>query len=1555
MEMEGEKIRILLIEDNPGDARLLRELLAAKDGASFNLEHEDRLSTALARLAQGDTDVILLDLSLPDSQGLDGLNKICAQAPKVPIVVLSGLSDEAVAINAVQEGAQDYLVKGSVDSDSLVRSLHYAIERQHFRVALRESESRYRLLADNVADVIWTADLRGRINYVSPSVKNFLGYTVDETVKLEMKDILTSDSAEQAKRLIRDQIVLWNPWVKHTPLSLTLEHIRKDGSTLWSEVRLSFLCNEKGIVIGILGVTRDITDRKKAEEAISESETQYRSLVETASKAGLGITIVQNTKDKEAVFVFVNDEYRKISGYSRQELLGMSSWDTIPPENLASIRERYERRQKGEALPSYYETTLLRKDGTRLPIETSVSVFTYRGKPATVSFFKDITERKKAGEALRKSEALYRLLADNAGDVIWTMDMKGRITYVSPSAKRLFGYSIDEMMALKGRELLTPASAETARKVMEEELAIEAPSEQNSPRSVLLEHVRKDGSTVWAEVMMSFLRDEQGRIKGVLGVTRDMTERQKSEKALRQSEQRYRLLAENVKDIIWTRDMNLKLTYTSPSVYEISGYSVDEVMSMSLEESMTPASLELVRPILAKVLASEGKGQGDLPEVIVLEVELIHKDGSAVPVEMKINLLHDSAGRPTGFLGVTRDITERKKAQEALRESQEELQAIFDSSMNGIALLDLEGKLIRVNKRVLEVGGYDVEEISGKPLALLNMFTPESIERMASVRDMILSGKEVAAFECEVCTKSGTKMSLEINVGPFFLKGQLFGSVAVMRDITERKRAEEALRESEERFRTVFEGTSLGIALVDFNGKALSINPAFEQMTGYNMEEFKEIEGSLKYLHPDDAMVDAKLYIEMLKGKRDYYTVEKRYIRKDGEIIWGRQNLSVVRDAEGKPKYFVAMVEDITARKKMEEALRQSEERYRELFENANDIIYTHDLAGNFISVNKAAELVTGYTRDEVIGMNIARILTPESMELARQMIARKVSDGGQTRYELEIVTKDGHKVLLEVNTRLIYEGGKPVGTQGIARDITERKKMEEELRRLSDAVRMSTDSIVITDIEANIVDVNEATIKIQGASSKSDLIRLKASDFIAPEDLEKALGDLSRLVEKEHVNDIQYNILTRDGRRVLVETNASLMRGRNGEPVGVVAVTRDVTERKRMEDALKQSEQNYRVLFESTLDGLIVLDAETMKLLLANKTAAIIGGVDSPDDLIGLNALDMLPSDESDRARRLVQKEVFEKDLHNVHEYQMVDTDGKEKWVSVVSTRTEFQGRLAALVSIRDITERKMMEEEKRRLEEQLLLAGRLAAVGELAAGVAHELNNPLTAIRGFAQLLTARNDLDETLRKDLASIDKESQRAAKITQNLLSFARRHEPEKHPISINDVIENILEMQDHQMKVNNIELEVELDPDLPKTMADFHQMQQVFMNIVNNAEQAMLETHGKSRLLIKTQRSGKMVQITFADNGPGISEENLKRIFDPFFTTKEVGKGTGLGLSICYGLVEAHGGRIYARSKLGQGATFVVEMPIVSHQDQLVAEAALLNPSSRGVKWNKPG
>lgn len=372
--------------------------------------------------------------------------------------------------------------------------------------------------------------------------------------------------------------------------------------------------------------------------------------------------------------------------------------------------------------------------------------------------------------------------------------------------------------------------------------------------------------------------------------------------------------------------------------------------------------------------------------------------------------------------------------------------------------------------------------------------------------------------------------------------------------------------------------------------------------------------------------------------------------------------------------------------------------------------------------------------------------------------------------------------------------------------------------------------------------------------------------------------------------------------------------------------------ERKKAEDALKQSEHSYRVLFESTLDGLIVMDIETMKVVFGNQTAAKLYGYESVEDAIGINPLDFVHSDDKERVLEVIREDLLEEGLRQVNEFRTMTKDGREMWVSAIGTRTEYQNRPAILVSIRDITEQKKVEGAKQRLEEQLQLSSRLAAIGELSAGVAHEINNPLAAIKGFSELLLARYDLDEAVKSDVEAISKEAQRATKITQNLLSFARRHEPEKCFISINEALAKSLDLCAYHMKVNNIDMAVEFDPELPKTMADFLQMQQVFVNIIVNAEQAMAEAHGKGRLTVKTQNVDNFIRVSFTDNGPGIPEGNLKRVFDPFFTTKEVGKGTGLGLSICYGLVEAHGGRIYAMSREGEGATFIVEIPIVSER-----------------------
>jgi PAS domain S-box-containing protein len=233
----------------------------------------------------------------------------------------------------------------------------------------------------------------------------------------------------------------------------------------------------------------------------------------------------------------------------------------------------------------------------------------------------------------------------------------------------------------------------------------------------------------------------------------------------------------------------------------------------------------------------------------------------------------------------------------------------------------------------------------------------------------------------------------------------------------------------------------------------------------------------------------------------------------------------------------------------------------------------------------------------------------------------------------------------------------------------------------------------------------------------------------------------------------------------------------------------------------------------------------------------------------------------------------------------------------------------------------------EEQARQERLHLTHRLASVGEMASGIAHELNNPLTGIIGLSELLVDE-DISDTIKDDISAINSEAKRAAVVVKNMLSFARKHSPSKQLTQINTILEDVLALRRHEHKNHNIQVVAALAKDLPEITADPYQIQQVFINIVLNAEQAMVEAHGKGTLTISSMKAGDKIRVTFTDDGPGIDRENMHRIFDPFFTTKEVGKGTGLGLSICYGIITAHDGLIYAKNENGKGATFIIELPI---------------------------
>jgi signal transduction histidine kinase len=295
------------------------------------------------------------------------------------------------------------------------------------------------------------------------------------------------------------------------------------------------------------------------------------------------------------------------------------------------------------------------------------------------------------------------------------------------------------------------------------------------------------------------------------------------------------------------------------------------------------------------------------------------------------------------------------------------------------------------------------------------------------------------------------------------------------------------------------------------------------------------------------------------------------------------------------------------------------------------------------------------------------------------------------------------------------------------------------------------------------------------------------------------------------------------------------------------------------------------------------------------------------------------IPHDR-DRVLADIQKILNGEGLSGI-EYTAVRKDGSTFPVIAYSAPITQKDKIVGIRGILvDATEIKTMEE-------QLLISDRMATLGELISGIAHEINNPLTSIVGFAQLLLDK-DLPDDVKEDLSVINNEAERTTKIVRNLLMFARKREPKKAFANLNEIIEAVLALRTYEQKVQNIQVDAHLDQDLPKILTDSFQLQQVFLNIIINAEYFMSEAYGKGTLTITTERVNDLIRASFADDGPGIAKEDMGRLFDSFFTTKEVGKGTGLGLSIAQSIITEHGGRIYAESELGKGTTFIVELPI---------------------------
>ena len=666
-----------------------------------------------------------------------------------------------------------------------------------------------------------------------------------------------------------------------------------------------------------------------------------------------------------------------------------------------------------------------------------------------------------------------------------------------------------------------------------------------------------------------------------------------------------------------------------------------------------------------------------------------------------------------------------------------------------------------------------------------------------------------------------------------------------------------------------------------------------------------------------------------------------------------RANPELIEEISALKQKIKQMEQSDSNRKRAEEALQESETKFRTIFESFEDIYYQTDLNGIITLISPSVYHISGWKPEELVGQPATLVYAAPG---DRAALLKAMAEHGYVRdYELTLIMRDGSKVMASLAANLIYDSsGAPAGVAGSLRNITDRKQAEEALRESEERYKNLFDNhaavkLIIDPDTGRITDANEAAAHYYGWS-REQLKQMKIQEIntLSPEDIKKEM-------EKARTNKrVYFEFRHRRADESIrdVEVFSSKIKVKRTELLH--SIIHDITERKRAEEALQASEQKYRHLFEKAEEGILIVRGESIEF--ANPALARILG--QPLDRITARPFVSFihPEDREmvfDRHRRRMRGETVE----TGYDFRIVTSDGDVRWLRITSRVIEWDNLTASLSFLADITDRKRAEEEKRILEERLQHADKMESIGTLAGGIAHDFNNLLMGIQGYASLTLLDLDPSHPHYQRLKRIEEQVQSGADLTRQLLGFARGGRYEVKPADMNDIIKKTSSMFGRTKK--EIIIHRKYEKDLWTVEVDQGQMEQVFMNLYVNAWQAMpgggeiyLETENVflegEQAFPYTVKPGKYVKITFTDTGTGMDAKTKERIFDPFFTTKEMGRGTGLGLATVYGIIKGHKGVINVDSELGHGTTFSIYLP--ASEKEAVKEKAAAGSIARGTE-----
>lgn len=880
---------------------------------------------------------------------------------------------------------------------------------------------------------------------------------------------------------------------------------------------------------------------------------------------------------------------------------------------------------------------------------------------------------------------------------------------------------------------------------------------------------------------------------------------------------------------------------------------------------------------------------------------------------------------------------DKREAEVALAESEERLKLALSAAGMGAWEWDLRSDEMIWSRECSVIWGILVAGAKADDVRLL--IVPEDREMVKDRYRFAISSKTAINVKYRIKRSDGLIVWLTESAKCQYKDGKPTRVVGTLRDITRDKQAEDALVEAEHRYRIIAETASDAVISTDSRGKILFANPSTEGIFGYKRDEL--IGKPVTMLMPEHTKhrhVDGlDNYIDTGVRRADWNRTEGVGIRKDGVEI--AVQISFGEYKTETQHVFTAFVRDITKQKEAQDQIVESEKIFRALVEATTQYVWQLDENGLNTGIPHWWFELTGQSIEESYNYGWLECIHPEDRERVKSSYEYGISTITTVTVHLRLKTAEsGYRHFVARGVPIPDTEGARARWVCTLTDINDRMSAEYALRRSEQRLRTilntEPECVKVLSLKGEIVEINPAGINFLEADSAEMVIGRTAVGVLHKEYADEFNRALGKVSEGEAV-EMEYAIKGFKGTDRLLSMQAVPLRNSEGEIDAILAVSRDMTEKRATEVALRESEARYRNLFENNPYPMWVYDVDTLNFMAVNESAVTHYGYNR-DEFMSMKLTDIRPVEDREAVAQIVKSNALAEKAH--HTRRHTRKNGEVIHVEVTSHPLEYEGKQARLVLAHDISERAAAEDKLRASEDQLRQIQKLESIGTLAGGMAHDFNNMLTAINGYSDLILRKISGEDPIRKNLLEIRKAGERSAELTRQLLAFSRRQIMQPQLIDLNDIIGETTGMM-QRLIGKGISIKTNLESNLASIEADPGQISQVVVNLVINARDAMpdggtinIETGSVTLDAEYASRHidvvpGDYVMLSVSDNGTGMDETTRERVFEPFFTTKSIGRGTGLGLSTAYGIVKQSGGNIWVYSELGVGTTFKIFMP----------------------------